>query len=773
MELLARLALFLSGAWDAFASRIGGVRWSFAPGGSTLLMAGLPLALLATILCYYRTTEGLALRSRLTLAALRFTAFVTLLIMAAGAVLSLNTFKTQRPELLLLIDDSPSMNLPHAESGKTRLAAAKETLSHGLLQELEQKYTVRSARTSGLAADSQWMQAASDEEGAPQNLGRALIAQSARVTDRPLSDILLISDGVQSGSGSDLKRAASEVQAPVSALTFGDGEKIRDVILEDVSVPPYVYQNDRALISAQIRALNLDGEAVLQLALVQNGAEKPVTTSKITLKAGADPISARIEFQTPSPGIQRYVLRVLPVAGELTDKNNSITFNLDVRPEKIRLLFVEGEPSWEYRYAKQVLEADPAVEFYGLVRLGDQEWFFQGPATRPDGKPVFRDAKKGFPESADELNFFDVLIIGDLERKVFEQSGRFGLVDGFVRQHGGGMATLGGFKVYGAGNYEGTDLARMLPIEIAHEKKQQLVNRFNVQVTTQGLMHPLMQMEFDPEKNEKAWSGLPWVEGGNALTSIKPGATMLMVHPTLRTRFGPRPVAAAWQYGRGRTFSTALDGTWHWRLARKTEIDYHQRYWGLLARWLAGDPRSAKAFGSLICEDAVLETGRPATFYLLVRDAEGNPLLDASADFTITLPSGEQVTAHSGADPAVPGRYSVTFIPTNSGEHKVKVEIATRADQIHKQELTWYVANSRQEYLHVQPDAKALASLAQSRGGAVAPLGDFKNLKLPERAPVAVSIPLVINLWQSPGLLTVLVLCLSIEWLLRKRRGLS
>ena len=42
----------------------------------------------------------------------------------------------------------------------------------------------------------------------------------------------------------------------------------------------------------------------------------------------------------------------------------------------------------------------------------------------------------------------------------------------------------------------------------------------------------------------------------------------------------PRPIVAAWQYGAGRVLSSAMDGTWHWSLARQTEVNYHARYWG-------------------------------------------------------------------------------------------------------------------------------------------------------------------------------------------------
>ena len=141
------------------------------------------------------------------------------------------------------------------------------------------------------------------------------------------------------------------------------------------------------------------------------------------------------------------------------------------------MLFVEGSPSWEYKYLKQAMERDPAVEFYGMVRLPGDEWIYQGHPNRPDedgrpGKPVIASPKDGFP-TADELNFFDVLIVGDLERKIFERENRYEIVDSFVRNHGGGMVTIGGFQVYSAGDYAGTPLAHMLPVSPGHRREKE------------------------------------------------------------------------------------------------------------------------------------------------------------------------------------------------------------------------------------------------------------------------------------------------------------
>ena len=413
------------------------------------------------------------------------------------------------------------------------------------------------------------------------------------------------------------------------------------------------------------------------------------------------------------------------------------------------------------------------MEFHGLVRLPGDEWFYQGPTNRADAKPVLRAPRDGFPATPAELNYFDVLVLGDLERKIFEQARRFELVESFVRQRGGGLATIGGMKVYAAGNYEGTLLAQMLPVEVAREKSMQLVNRFNVQPTSQGLVHPVLQLEGDPVKNEQAWAALPWVEGGNAWRALKPGATPLLLHPTLRTPAGPRPVAAAWPYGAGRIYSTALDGTWHWRLARKSEADYHQRFWGLLVRWLAGDPRLNQPTAPLMLDDPQLEVGRPVSFSLQLRDADGNPVTDAQVEFTVQSPTGDKLLARAASDPTSPGRFALRYTPAQPGEYTVKASITGPGDQQREQQLTCTVSPSRAEFRQIQPDANALAELALASGSMSLPLARHADLKLPASPSTTTAQRIIINVWQAPGLLLLLLTCLCTEWLLRKRRGLA
>ena len=761
---LAKLALLLDGRWDLARARIAEIAWVLPSWGPAALVGGGVAAVALAALCYARTTEGLTLRHRAGLALLRAAALGMLLVMVSGVVLTVTLVQREHQDLLVVLDDSPSMRL--ADGATTRLQAAEQALDGGLLARLRHDYRVRVVRTSEAGDPGQ-----NAETNSPQNLATCLIRATSRATASPLAGILLISDGIALGR-EPLAAAAAELSAPVFTLAAGATNGLKDAIVESITVPPFAYKQDRAVAAVKVRSLGMSGETTLRLLHVQSTGTKEIATVPVTLKPDATSV-ARLEFTTEAAGLQSYRIQLDPPPGELTDRNNGVRFHLDVRDEKIHVLFVEGEPSWEYRYAKEALEADPAVEFCGLVRLPNTEWFYQGPAQRPDKQPVMRKPKDGFPIPASELNYFDVLLLGDLERKAYERGDGFGLIESFVQNRGGGLLTIGGFEVYGAGDFAGTALARVLPFDITAEKKKQLLNRFQVKVTSEGLMQPVMQLEFDPVKNEQAWAGLPWVEGGNAIRSVKPGATCLLIHPTLRTAAGPRPVLAAWQSGRGRVLSSALDGTWHWRLAAKAETEYHQRFWALAVRWLAGDVRERQPLGVLVADEPVLEAGRAAHFSVTLRDPDGNPLSDAVVDFALDRPEGGTLLTRASTDPAVPGRYVIAHTPARAGDLTVRAKVTAADGQTREHTRAFYVSPSRAEYLRVTPDPAALAALAKATGGTSALLKDAASFRLPAAAARGTVRHATLDVWQAPGLLLLLILCLCAEWFMRKRRGLA
>ena len=137
----------------------------------------------------------------------------------------------------------------------------------------------------------------------PQNLAAALVREATKSSDRPLSQILLISDGMQLGS-TELTRAIAELPAPVSTLCVGDAD-VRDVILHGVSVPPYVYAGDRALVTAEVRSLGYSGDAISPaLSNLAGTGETPVADPIRTSRSrrATSPPVARVQFVASTAG---------------------------------------------------------------------------------------------------------------------------------------------------------------------------------------------------------------------------------------------------------------------------------------------------------------------------------------------------------------------------------------------------------------------------------------------------------------------------------------
>ena len=60
------------------------------------------------------------------------------------------------------------------------------------------------------------------------------------------------------------------------------------------------------------------------------------------------------------------VAHIEPVAGETVDENNHARREISVTDKFLRLLFVDYEPTWEWRFIKEVFHRDKLVGMEGF-----------------------------------------------------------------------------------------------------------------------------------------------------------------------------------------------------------------------------------------------------------------------------------------------------------------------------------------------------------------------------------------------------------------------
>ena len=808
---LPKLLLYVLGVPGEGVTRLDGVEFGLLRGSPGIYLSIIGVGLVVGAVCYFRTTESISVGLRLLLAALRFLAVSLVGFGLLGGLILFRVQTNSRQAVAFAIDSSGSMNISDVD-GRARIAAVREALKRPAVKRLADKYKLdlysiasepRRAATELAGDEDGDREPSSDSASAvramgPSNLASGLASIQSAYASGQLRALVVLSDG-RDTSGQEWTLPAAG--APVVAIPVGRSAD-KDLRLSRVEAPGFVYAGDSLAVTASIAHTGLADRSV-SVRLSVDGKPQNESRRDLTLNRTGSSEKVVLETVLKEAGLKRLTVQVAPLEDEATPLNNEQSVYVDVRPESIRVLYVEGNPRWEYRHIKDALMVDPAVDPTFLLRVSGEEWLCQGnqlkarksqPAKgKPDGNGepgkegdaadkaskaekkapdyIIKNPERGFPRDRLELFPFDVLILGDVARKYLE-GGPLRNIYEFVKERGGGLATLGGFHVYSAGSYETSLLNQMLPVDVKDEEEDQFEDRFQAAATPVGLRHPVMQLEWESRKNTKAWKELPVLEGGNVLTRARPGASVLAVHDTEADRI----LLAAHKFFEGRVLSAGVDTTYRWRLGRREEDapDYHRRFWSLLVRWLALNPHLRGDSDTLFTNVNQYHVGSPVILMTRMLDKDFNPVEDAAVEFTVEAPGGRVIRYASQASLLTPGLYSCRFVPDEVGPHQFTVRCPQPDGSESIAQLSVEVEESPAELRHPGVDETGLRRLAESTGGDVLALEDLERLPDILGEPTSIETEVrSLEAGRTWAFFALVVLLLGVEWFYRKRRGLS
>ncbi|MBI2191151.1 MAG: hypothetical protein HYU36_04125 [Planctomycetes bacterium] len=827
---LTKTLLWIFGLDTGDAAVIERLDFALLYGSFGLLLAAAGLAVVLATLCYARTTEGITTRMRVFLALLRVLSISLVAFALLGGMVRFHLGDQRRQTVVFAVDGSGSMAIEDVR-GASRLSAACEALTSspalralGAVYDLEfyrlGSPLVRWGGTSGLgglagqfsrsgveaAAAAKGLLPPSESPGTGNSPLRDNLAEIlSRFPKENLRAVVALTDG-RDTTGASLGDLSTEV--PVFAVPVGQVQG-KDVRITRLEAPHYVYTGDPITLVTTIEHSGL-GDRSVSLKLLVDGKVQPESEQKITLDKAGTAQAVRLYVQQKEPGLKRFQVHVPALEDEATGRNNEQSVYLDVRPEPIRVLYIEGKPRWEFRHVKDALSTDPAIRATFLIRLTGDEWLCQGyqgredkAAAGPEGdggqgtappegeaKPaegagpasskaaapptadlLLKNPARGFPQDRLELLQFDVVILGDVPRKDLEGVPLQNLYE-FVRERGGGLATLGGFSVYSAGNYESSLLNQMLPVFIQDEEEDQFEERFRVVPSPAGLRHPTLQLDPDPALNAKVWRELPLLEGGNVVTRARPGAFVLARHDTDSNRI----IFAAQKFFEGRVLSASVDSTYLWRLGRKeeTEPNYHRRFWGLVVRWLARNPQMLGQNDTIFTDVNHYRIGRPILLMTRVVDKDFNPVDDADVRFSAKSPGGRVTRYAPEVSLLTPGLYQCRVVPNEAGPHQFTVNRPRPDGSEGIAQMTVHVEEDPNEFRHPAVHEAALQALAENTGGQIVPLRDVDRLGTLLARPTSREARVIgIEVRRSWTFLLAVVALWTMEWVFRKRRGLS
>ncbi len=337
--------------------------------------------------------------------------------------LSVAVLKPQQNVVAVLVDNSRSMGI--ADAAGSREAAAKALLDSGVLKTLADRFQVRLYE---FGKDETRIPNSADikPDAAATRIGDALDQLLAESSSLPLGAVVLLSDGADNTGGVSLDTisAIRRQRIPIHTIGFGRERPDRDVEVTDVVVPSHALPQSKLTAVLSLVSYGYSGSKA-RLS-VKEGA-KVLASKQIDLRNDGVVQSESLVFDCGSVGPKTLTIGVDPIAGEENAANNQVARVINVENRKPRILYIEGEPRWEYKFIRRALDDYEAIELASMVRTTQNKIYRQLPPSMGE-----KDLVDGFPSKAEELFAYQGIIIGTVEAGYFTPTQQ-ALIQEFVR----------------------------------------------------------------------------------------------------------------------------------------------------------------------------------------------------------------------------------------------------------------------------------------------------------------------------------------------------
>ncbi|MEM9020006.1 MAG: hypothetical protein AAGC44_05530 [Planctomycetota bacterium] len=776
----------------------------------------------------YTRLEG-ARWMRVLLASLRALTLLVIAVLLVGPMI-VRTDVTEEPDwLLVMVDRSASMNFEDVEVGidglqTPQVISREASLRAALAEQMavfgesglgkgrrvlwfgydREAYPI-DAPTVGDGVDgepSPRINNLAEPEVQATNLRSALDQALQAAAGRAVSGIVLFGDG-QSPQPTDEDFAqqlmVNGLQVPVFSVQLGSAAQRLDLAIERVDLPASAFAGDLVPVAVTVRRQDIppgvvDGlaidpaDVVIRLVhpetgevfdtqtLEQDGFGSPVRLQVRSDEAGDLDLSVEVAYEPGEGGASTVGSDALGEGyTELAVSNNRRQASVELISRPMRVLYVDGAPRWQYRYLVSMLLREQSIDSSMLLVEASPDFVQEG-NTR-----ITR-----FPQTAEEIRQYDVIIIGDVHPRFFSDR-QFTLIRDHISSRGAGLLWIGGPR-YTPSFYTDTDLALLLPMTSPGSVGRLVPSQgrtFDVEPTDAATLLNLMQLSLNrgdvENPDEPDWpEDLPPLYWAQDLGPLQPGAKTLAVAPGMVDRETglAAPLVALYRYGAGEVIYVGTDETWRWRKAGG-EV-YFEQFWIQLIRKLgrqriqSADDRAtftlsppvvdlgATQLAELVIDDpALVGTAPPKVRVAVYRQGEedtGEPV--GELELRPTGSSGEAGTAPRAT-------YSTTWRSDRPGLYTLKVseplleflDLSAPAE----------IRDPAQELARAATDHTRLQLLATSSGGEVIPLDNLALLNgkiedLSREISTETRKPLTNTLIA----LVIILLLLTTEWILRR-----
>ncbi len=590
-----------------------------------------------------------------------------------------------------------------------------------------------------------------------------------QLSGEPVSAVVVLSDGRDTTASPTRQMVARLKRRAIRLVTvpIGRDHLPFSIELADGATAHQAFVGDPVNVSARLVTSENPAPLVRHVRLYEVGTDGKVllATKKVVIPAGKSEIPLRLTWRPKAPGRYHIQMMIRRAKGEFIPpipgyNGGRIELRTRAVKAKIKILYVDGYPRWEYRYLKNDLAREKTTLLSCLLLSADNHFAQAG------NIPIRR-----FPETQSELDQYDVLILGDVDPDYFSQR-QMKLITHFVGDHGGGFLMISGPE-YSPRAYRGTPIAKLLPIIIGNPANPAMAPvegiPFGLRLTVAGRRSMLFHFFSSEAANLHEVANLPPLYWYQPVAGLAPSATVLAMVAGRQITARDIPAIVLGRYGAGRTMFSAIQDTWRWRAYHGAPI--YKSYWLETVRTLA----RSRLFGRhravvLRSSGRRALVGQSVPVTLHVNRMSLLASLPHQLQLSVRGPGGAmQVPMLS--DPNNPGVFRSLVHIWTAGDYRFSLKPGQLA--VASPTLNISAETPETEFLNPRADIPAMAHLAAAADGKMVRPATFEKAGdvIPDRSVESLLIHSH-QIWNKPWALALLIILLTAEWLLRKRAGL-
>jgi hypothetical protein len=473
--------------WSVFSR--GDLRFAARPAWIVIILVVLTLGALIYFIYIkpgYRITQG----RQVALISMRIALLGLIALLLMRPVLVVSSVIPQSTGVAIVADSSRSMEL-NDENNSSRLDAMKTTLDGPFRKALDARFKVRLHKFSDSVEGVQSTTELS-ASGPATDIARALTEGSKDSAGIPLSAIVLMSDG-GANTTADLTAALRDLRTaniPVYAVGYGSTKAFKDAEIVRVGAPKRVLVGSavNAEVLLKVSGFGDSGQTKAIVAISEDG--KAIKTENVDIRS-AEAQTVNIEFTPAAAGVHRYTFEIKPLEGELTLENNAQESLIEITNNHPRVLYIEGEPRWEYGKMRAALDATKRIWKCLSTSISGRKFYRQGVESGQNWTRVSTHGR-GAVRLRRLLSWKyggEFLHIRSL--KMIEQ---------FACQARSRDFALGGSRAFDAGSTAILLIAAMLPLDLddrIEEPEIPAVSNFKAELTARGRMHAVTRLNED------------------------------------------------------------------------------------------------------------------------------------------------------------------------------------------------------------------------------------------------------------------------------------